>query len=95
MFNGRGNGVDFHAFFTSFFGGAGHQPQSGAGFVIKGRDVEAELPLALEEAHHGGPHVFAIEVNEPCQDCNDTGVKAGKTCPTCGGRGQRLRAQTG
>ena len=90
MFNGRGNGVDFSDFFTSFFGGAVHQPQSGAGFLIKGRDVEAELPLTMEEAHHGGPHVFAIEVNEPCQDCNGTGVKAGKTCPACGGRGQQL-----
>jgi curved DNA-binding protein len=58
---GAGDGADFDAFsdfFESVFGGARGGPGRGAGggarIVFPGSDVEAELPVALDEVLRGG-----------------------------------------
>lgn len=91
-FRGARSANDFSDFFESLFGrsrgaraGAGFR--SGAGFTTAGQDIEAELPLTLEEAHRGGRRSISLEVAEPCPDCGRTGSKNGKTCPTCHGAG--------
>jgi curved DNA-binding protein len=60
----------------------------------RGRDVEAELELSLEEAHRGGKHTLQLQVAEACPDCKGTGAKDNKPCPTCGGAGQVLKPKT-
>lgn len=60
----------------------------------RGRDVEAQLELSLEEAHRGGRHTLQMQAAEVCPTCNGTGVKDGKTCATCGGVGEVLRPKT-
>lgn len=63
-------GGDFSDFFETLFGGQGRR-QGNAGFGAdpfgnfstrsrRGRDVEAELPITLEEAHKGGEKTFTL-----------------------------------
>jgi DnaJ-class molecular chaperone len=100
----RAGGFDFSGFDFSEFGGEG-----GRGFDIfeemfggrgrrprrdRGRDVEAEMELTLEEAHRGGRRTIQMQVDEPCPTCGGTGLKDGKTCETCGGAGEVLRPRT-
>ena len=60
----------------------------------RGRDVEAQLELSLEEAHRGGRHTLQLQAAEVCPTCNGSGVKDGKICETCGGAGEVLRPKT-
>lgn len=94
------NDFDFGSFRTSgdggfdifeeMFGGAGGRGRRGA----RGRDVEAELELSLEEAHRGGRRTLQMQATEVCPTCNGTGVKDGKVCETCDGAGEVLRPKT-
>lgn len=83
--SGRGGG-GFSDFFESMFGGA-RSARAGAGFRMRGQDVEAEIPLTIEEAHRGTRRYIALRVNEICPECKGTGKKDDKACPTCGGAG--------
>jgi curved DNA-binding protein len=80
---GRGSS-GFSDFFESLFG-RGRTQRSGAGFRMAGQDIEAEIPLTLEDAHHGGTRTISLEASVPCPDCKGTGSKDGKVCPTCHG----------
>ena len=83
--SGRGQG-GFSDFFESLFGGR-RSARGGAGFAMRGQDVEAEIPLTLEEAHRGVKRSITLQTTEACPDCKGSGVKDGKTCPTCRGAG--------
>jgi curved DNA-binding protein len=55
----------FSDFFEAFFGGGGFEQAFGQEFrqgrpQPAGRDVQAELPITLEEAYHGASKVFEI-----------------------------------
>lgn len=80
-----GEGFDI---FEEIFNRAGRDRSVRRG---RGRDVEAELELSLEEAHRGGRRTLQMQTAEPCPECNGSGVKDGKTCDTCGGAGEVLR----
>lgn len=54
---------------------------------MKGRDLEAELPLTLEEAHRGGTRVVSVQSWERCRECDGKGVVANHRCGRCAGRG--------
>jgi DnaJ-class molecular chaperone len=84
---GRGRGQSgFSDFFESLFGGR-RGARGGAGFAMRGQDIEAEIPLTLEEAHRGVKRSITLQSVETCADCKGSGVKNGKTCPTCRGAG--------
>lgn len=65
---GFSGGGDFSDFFETLFGGArqggsGFGPDPFGGFSSRsrrGRDVEAELPITLEEAYKGGEKTFTL-----------------------------------
>ncbi len=62
FFGGGGSG--FSSFFEQFFGGgsqfgAGGQRRSGQR-AFKGRDLQAEMEISLEEAYHGGSRIFEL-----------------------------------
>ena len=91
LFGGASRGgFDFSDFFNSLFGAGGFpRTQAGAGSAAKGRNVEAELPLTLQQIHRGGPHAFlyqtgaadkrqSVEVNIPI------GVREGTTIRLAG-----------
>ncbi|HEY7864344.1 MAG TPA: DnaJ C-terminal domain-containing protein [Thermoanaerobaculia bacterium] len=84
IFGGGAGG--FSDFFDSLFGGR-PTGRAGAGFGMRGQDVEAEIPLTLEEAHRGATRSVTLPVDEPCPDCGGSGAKGGRVCPTCRGAG--------
>jgi curved DNA-binding protein len=86
IFGGNGGASGFSDFFESMFG-RGRSARGGAGFRTSGQDIEAEIPLTLEEAHRGGTRNISLEVTGPCPECKGTGRKDGKVCPTCHGAG--------
>lgn len=62
---GAGGGADFSDFFENLFGGGGRAGSFGAGFQQRprrGRDVEAELPLTLEEVMEGGKRQVTLQM---------------------------------
>lgn len=98
IFGGTGQGAGFSDFFESLFGGrrgGRGGVRAGAGFSMRGQDVEAEIPLTLEEAHRGGKRTINVQVTEPCPDCRGTGSKDSKSpCPTCHGAGAIRRPKS-
>jgi curved DNA-binding protein len=81
---------DFSDFFESIFGGGrnAHARRAGAGFARRGSNVEAEISLTLEEAHHGVTRKLSLDANEICPDCGGAGSKNNKACAACRGRGR-------
>jgi DnaJ-class molecular chaperone len=98
MFGGGAGAGGFSDFFEALFGGrrgARTAGRAGAGFSMRGEDVEAEIPLTLEEAHRGGRRTINLQATEPCPDCRGSGSKDGRTpCPTCRGAGVVRRPKT-
>ncbi|MBF0569821.1 MAG: molecular chaperone DnaJ [Candidatus Omnitrophica bacterium] len=77
-------------FFGGSFGGGaarGRQQRRPA----RGRDIQYEAELTLEEVYHGLKKTIKVPRNEVCRDCQGNGSKNGtalQDCQTCGGRGQ-------
>ncbi|HEV8342483.1 MAG TPA: DnaJ C-terminal domain-containing protein [Candidatus Binatia bacterium] len=91
---GAGRGPSgFSDFFESLFG-TRRGARGGAGFAMRGQDVEAEIALTLEEAHRGVTRSISFQTTEPCPDCKGSGSKDGKTCPTCRGAGAVRRTKS-
>ena len=86
-FGGAGGGERFSDFFQTLSGDRARPFRSGATFRMQGRDLEAELPLNLEEAHHGGTRVVSVQSWERCRECDGTGAVADRRCGRCAGRG--------
>jgi len=93
-------GADFSGFgdlgdvFSQIFGGSGFDIFGGGRSsqrVQRGRDIQYEVDITLNEAHDGVQKKIKIPRNEHCQECQGTGAKGStalKKCATCGGRGQ-------
>jgi DnaJ-class molecular chaperone len=103
----QAGGFDFSGFDFGDFGSAGSSDifeelfgrTGGRGArtrrTSRGRDVEAEIELSLEEAHSGVRRTLSMQAAETCRTCNGTGVvKDDETCPTCGGTGQVPKTRT-
>jgi curved DNA-binding protein len=89
----------FSDFFETLFRGrSGFRGGGGFGGTstsrMRGGDVEAEVPITLEEAHRGTRRSLTLETDEPCPECGGTGTKDGKRCPVCHGRGTRPGQKT-
>ena len=68
------------------FGGGGRSSRRS-----RGRDIQYEVELTLEEAYSGIKKDIRVPRHEFCKQCDGTGAKNGtalKTCPQCRGRGQ-------
>ncbi|HEX6436029.1 MAG TPA: DnaJ C-terminal domain-containing protein [Candidatus Binatia bacterium] len=91
-----GGGSGFSDFFDALFGGprARRGGRGGASFSMRGRDVEAEIELTLEEAHRGVKRSIALQATEICADCRGSGTKDSSACPTCHGAGMIQRPKT-
>ncbi len=89
--SGFGGFGGFGDIFDSIFGGGmgGRQRRNGP---EKGEDIETEIRISFEEAAFGVKREVTVNRRENCEHCHGTGAKEGthkKTCPTCGGTGQR------
>jgi DnaJ-class molecular chaperone len=99
MFGGvrAGAGGDgFSDFFDTFFSNVGRRTTTtSARSPHRGRDLEAQIELALRDAYSGGTKSFSIELEDRCPTCGGTGlIKQGQICPTCHGTGRVLTAKT-
>src|SRR5215510_3920465 len=56
---GRG-GTGFSDFFEALYGGR-RGARAGSGFAMRGFDIEAEIPLTLEETHRGGMRSITLQ----------------------------------
>jgi len=54
----------------------------------RGRDLEQDVTVTLEEAFSGGARVFNVQGEEPCERCEGSGrAPTGRPCPQCAGSG--------
>ncbi|MFT4514587.1 MAG: molecular chaperone DnaJ [Planctomycetota bacterium] len=90
MFGGGGGGGGGGGFFDQIFGGG----RRGRG--RRGSSLKVELALSLEEVATGVKKTIELKRAEACGKCGGSGAKTGtkkKTCSTCEGHGQVIRAQ--
>ena len=82
----------FSDFFESLFGQASARGFRGDDAVTpgprQGQDVEAELPLTLEDALQGGDKKLSLLAPVLCPACRGTGRRGSGFCPACGGVGE-------
>lgn len=89
-------GANLGDIFSRVFGDAGFDfsgetTSRGSRRSRRGRDIQYEVELSLEEAYTGVKKTIKVPRNEYCAHCEGTGSKPGsksKTCPTCRGQGQ-------
>ena len=107
---GRGADYDFHFggtgfsdFFEQIFGAAGRRSGGfgGGGFAEaedmgpeRGRDIEGDIMVTLEEVMKGSVRSVSVKRGVPCEHCDGTGQRAGHVCNVCGGSGQVTKADT-
>jgi len=95
-------GADFSSIFegggindilSQMFGGGGDGGFGGGGGrrAARGRNIEYETEVTLEEAYAGVKKTLKVPRHEHCQSCNGSGAKSPndlKTCAHCRGQGQ-------
>jgi molecular chaperone DnaJ len=80
------------------FGGTGQRRRAGAapgaeGRDTRGRDLEIESSITLDEAFRGTEKSVTVPRYDPCPQCGGTGAQPGtsrSSCPDCRGSGQRV-----
>jgi curved DNA-binding protein len=98
-------GTGFSDFFEQLFGAArGRGQRAGSawreGFgeedlgSERGRDIEGDILVTLEEAMRGSVRSVTVQHGVPCQQCGGTGGQGRRTCPACGGSGQAVKSET-
>src|SRR5437867_2818451 len=92
------DGTGFSDFFEQIFGGRGGRG-GGFGFETepaseRGQDLEGDIMVTLEEALRGSVRTISLRRATRCETCDGTGTTGRKTCPSCGGSGQRIRTET-
>jgi curved DNA-binding protein len=95
------DGTGFSDFFENIFGmhggGMGSSRRGGVddeAFSQRGRDVEADLLVTMEEALRGSTRAVSFRRLVPCDQCGGTGHVNKRICPKCGGRRQIERTET-
>lgn len=97
-------GTGFSDFFEQFFGARGGTAGRG-GFgragtddaewgAERGRDIEGDIMVTLEEVMRGSVRAVSVRHALPCSSCGGTGTRARRTCSTCGGTGHVTRTDT-
>ena len=96
--NQGGGAGGFSDFFETLFGGGTPFGRSARTTrrtgPVRGRDVESELELTLEEAYRGGEKSLQLSTRESCQVCGGTGVDNNTFCRRCGGTGETAGFKT-
>ncbi|HXG46401.1 MAG TPA: DnaJ domain-containing protein, partial [Methylomirabilota bacterium] len=91
-------GTGFSDFFEQIFGAAGRSAANGGfdttGTSERGRDIEGDIMVTLEEALHGSIRSVSIRSAVVCDTCHGTGELRTRICPDCEGAGQRVETKT-
>jgi curved DNA-binding protein len=93
----RFGGTGFSDFFEQLFGAA----RGGGGTAhfaeedvapTRGRDIEGDLLVTLEEAIQGSVRTVSVRRLMDCETCHGTGVKGNRACRACAGNGTVSRS---
>src|SRR3954471_9161449 len=96
----RFGGTGFSDFFEQLFGGSGRR---GGGFsqaeefddtAERGRDIEGDIMVTLNEALNGSVRSVSLQRAVPCQECGGSGMRGKQVCAACGGSGQVRKSET-
>lgn len=94
-------GTGFSDFFESLFGARSNHNRPGfQGFAEedsvaeRGRDVEGDIMVTLEEAVQGALRSISVQHGVPCDHCHGSGTRGQHVCNACGGSGQVTTAKT-
>ena len=91
-FPGGGFASDLGDIFSSLFGRGREQGPRSA----RGRDLETEVRLSVDQAMHGAQVAVSVPTTGSCPTCSGTGAKPGtapRVCPRCEGRGIDAQSQ--
>jgi curved DNA-binding protein len=101
QFGGTGFSDFFEQLFGARSGGArqsafhGDDPFGGADERgLRGRDIEGDIMVTLDEVTRGSVRSVSIRHSEPCRRCGGTGRQGRDLCPLCAGSGQLSRTDT-
>jgi molecular chaperone DnaJ len=88
----------FGDIFENFFEGSSFGGRHGRGrnSARRGRDLQYEMELTLEDANFGTTKTIVIPKTENCPDCGGSGAQNENdidTCPDCKGSGAKVRVQ--
>lgn len=108
--SGGGNGGDFEFqfggtgfsdFFETLFGSrngrpgaAGRFAEAGEHFAERGRDVEGDIMVTLNEALHGAVRAVNVQRGIECNHCGGSGTRGQHVCNVCGGSGRAMNTET-
>jgi curved DNA-binding protein len=94
-------GTGFSDFFEQLFGSRGAAGRGGFGGAAepdftaeRGRDIEGDIMVTLEEATGGSVRSVSVRHGVPCENCGGTGQRARHLCNVCGGTGQVAKTET-
>jgi molecular chaperone DnaJ len=88
--------ANFGDIFSDFFGGGSSQRSTRRGGPRRGADLRYVTEISLKDVIEGIDREIEFDIDDDCEKCHGTGAEKGSTpvtCPTCGGRGQVVRAQ--
>lgn len=80
---GRAGGFGRHGMFT--------EGETGA---ERGRDIEGDIMVTLEEAMRGSVRSVSVRHGVPCENCGGTGQRGRQVCNVCSGTGQVAKTET-
>ena len=95
-------GTGFSDFFEQLFGSRGARGGFGRQGGLaeedfaseRGRDIEGDILVTLEEAMRGSVRSVSVRHGVPCEHCGGTGQRARHVCNVCGGTGQVAKTDT-
>src|SRR5215472_2774446 len=97
-------GTGFSDFFEQLFGSGRSRGAAGFGrrgtfseedfATERGRDIEGDILVTLEEAMNGSVRSVSVRRGVPCEHCGGTGQRARHVCNVCGGTGQVEKTET-
>jgi len=91
-------GTGFSDFFEQMFGarntgGTGRSSRM-EDLSERGRNVEGDLMVTLEEAMRGAQRAVNVRHTVACDGCSGTGRRGQRFCPACSGEGRVARSET-
>ena len=96
-------GTGFSDFFEQLFGSRGGRAGGNFGrggafneqdLAERGRDIEGDIMVSLEEAMRGSVRSVSVRHGVPCEHCGGTGQRARHVCNVCGGTGEVAKTNT-
>jgi len=109
-FGGRGAGFEFSFggtgfsdFFEQLFGSMGRAHPGTRfdrdafeeeSFTQRGRDIEGDIMVTLEEAVRGSVRTVSVHRTVQCAECNGSGTRHGRICTACSGTGRMRKTDT-